>query len=255
MRPVLTLHSLNRWQAFAIHLGLSILIATAVIGLVVFVWYPQPYFTAMGGELLLRLIIGVDVVVGPIVTLVIFDPRKPRLGVDLAIVAALQFAALIYGVAVMFEARPAWNVFVKDRFEVMAANAVDEASEARAAVPFRHVPLTGPRIVAGKPPADPQESMRLSMATMAGGPDVAALPHLYVPYAQEADAVARAARPLQALSRQGQANAEAVGVFVAKRGAGRELGYLPVRARNKDFAAVVDRKTGEVVGYLPLNPW
>jgi len=252
---VLTLQSINRWQAFVIHLGLSILIATAVIGLVVFLWYPQPYFTAMGGDLLLRLIIGVDVVVGPIVTLIIFDPRKPRLKVDLAIVAALQFAALVYGVLVMFEARPAWNVFVKDRFEVMAANAVDDDARERAPEAYRALPVTGPVIVAGRVPADPKESMALSLATMAGGPDVAARPNLYVPLAQEAQAVARAARPLQALSRQGRANAELVSDFVAQRGAGRDLGYVPVRARNRDFSAVVDRNTGEVVGYLALNPW
>lgn len=252
---MLTLHSINRWQAFAIHLGLSILIATAVVGLVVYVWYPQPYFTAMGGDLLLRLIIGVDVVVGPIVTLIIYDPRKPRLKVDLAIVAALQLAALVYGVLVMFEARPAWNVFVKDRFEITAANAVDEGARQRAPEAYRVLPVTGPVSVAGVAPSDPQQRMELSLATMAGGPDVAARPNLYVPLAQEAQAVARAARPLQALSRQGQANADAVSRFVAQRGAGRDLGYVPVRARNKDFAAVVDRKTGEVVGYLPLNPW
>ena len=130
--PVLTLQSLNRWQAFLIHLGLSVAIAGAVIGLVVFVWYPPPYFGAMGGEILLRLIIGVDVILGPVITLIIFDPRKPRLAMDLAIIGALQLAALLYGVFVMFEARPAWNVFVKDRFEVTAANAVDDASRQRA---------------------------------------------------------------------------------------------------------------------------
>ena len=252
---MLTLHSLNRWQAFLIHLGLSIAIAAVVVALVVLVWYPPPYFTAMGGALLLRLIIGVDVVVGPIITLIIFDPRKPRLRTDLAIVAALQLTALVYGVLVMFEARPAWTVFVKDRFEVTAANAIDAESQARAAESFHRASLTGPRLVAGIPPTDRDEALRLSLAAMAGGPDVAAQPHLFVPYAQEAAAVARAARPLQALARQGRANAEAIGAFLAERGVGRDLGYVPVRARNKDFAAVVERPTGEVVGYLPLNPW
>ncbi len=250
-----TVRSLSRWQAFVIHLALSIVIATVVVGLVVFVWYPPPYFRAMGGGLLLRLIIGVDVVVGPIITLIIFDPRKPRLGVDLAIVATLQLAALAYGTFVMFEARPAWNVFVKDRFEVTAANAIDAASQARAAEAFRRAPLTGPRLAAGVPPSDPSQALAMSLATMAGGPDIAAQPHLFVPYEQSAPMVARAARPLQALSRQGQRQAELVNAFVAEHGAGHDLGYVPVRARNQDFTAVVDRRSGEVVGYLPLNPW
>lgn len=252
---MLTLQSLNRWQAFLIHLGLSIAIAAAVIGLVVFVWYPPPYFGAMGGEILLRLIIGVDVILGPVITLIIFDPRKPRLAMDLAIIGALQLAALLYGVFVMFEARPAWNVFVKDRFEVTAANAVDDASRQRAPADYRTLPLTGPRVVAGRAPTDPKEALDFGMSTMAGGPDVPALPHLYVPYADEAATVVRAARPLQGLSRQSRAYADIVSAFVAEHGKGRDLGYLPVRARNKDFAVVVDRRTGEVVGYLSLNPW
>ena len=58
------------------------------------------------------------------------------------------------------------------------------------------------------------------------------------------------------LSRQGKDTATAVSDFVATHGNGsRSLGYLPVRARNKDFAVVVDRKTGEIVGYLAVNPW
>lgn len=252
---MLTLHSLNRWQAFLIHLGLSVAIAAVVIALVVFVWYPPPYFGAMGGDMLLRLIIGVDVVVGPLITLVIFDPRKPRLKLDLAIIGALQLAALVYGVLVMFEARPAWNVFVKDRFEITAANAIDEASRQKARPPFDAVPLTGPALVAGRAPVDAKESAALSLTTMAGGADVAARPDLFVPLADEAATVVRAARPLQALSRQGEAYAKLVSEFVAAHGQGRELAYVPVRARNRDFAMIVDRKDGAVVGSLAVNPW
>ena len=49
----MTLHSFNRWTAFGAHLVLSALIAATVIGLVMWLWYPAPYFSAMGGETLL----------------------------------------------------------------------------------------------------------------------------------------------------------------------------------------------------------
>jgi hypothetical protein len=58
------------------------------------------------------------------------------------------------------------------------------------------------------------------------------------------------------LSRRGRDYADAVNDFVASHAKdGRSLGYLPVKARNKDFAAIVDRKTGEIVGYLDVRPW
>ena len=252
----MTLRSLNRWTAFGLHLAFSALIAATVMGLVLWLWYPTPYFTAMGGDTLLRLLIGVDVAVGPLITLIIFKPAKPGLRQDLAIVAALQVAALAYGTYVMFDARPVYNVFVKDRFETVAANSIDEASQGKASAAFRSMPMNGPRIVAAHLPKDRGEAATLMFAAVAGGPDVANLPHLYTPYEQSATEVARASRPLVSLSQKGLESAQAVNAFVSANGNGaRALGYVPVRARNRDFTVVVDRNTGEIIGYLAVNPW
>jgi hypothetical protein len=250
----MTLQSLNRWTAFGLHLAISALIAASLIALVVLLWYPPPYFGAMGGENLLRLLIGVDVVLGPLITLIIFDRAKPRLKYDLATIVALQLVALAYGGYVMFEARPVYNVFVKDRFETVAANALDQSSVAKAPPQFRELPVAGPRVVAAKLPTDADERLAMSLVAMGGGPDAAALPHLYVPYADEAKDAAQASRSLVGLARRSEDSSHAVNDFIAAHG-GRSLGYLPARARNRDFAVVVDRKTGEVVGYLSIYPW
>src|SRR4029079_10624368 len=126
--PRVNLRSLTRWKAFGLHLAISALVAGVVVALVVVLWYPPPFFAAMGGAVLLRLLIGVDVVLGPLITLVVFNPAKPRLKYDIATIVVLQVCALAYGGYVMFEARPVYNVFVKDRFETIAANAIDQAS-------------------------------------------------------------------------------------------------------------------------------
>ncbi|MEO6565845.1 MAG: pilus assembly protein, partial [Casimicrobiaceae bacterium] len=82
----MNLNSFTRWQASGLHLVLSVLIAATLVVLVLALWYPAPYFAAMGGATLLRLLIGVDVILGPLITLIIFDTRKPRLKWDLAAV-------------------------------------------------------------------------------------------------------------------------------------------------------------------------
>jgi len=254
--PAFTLQSLTRWKAFGLHLAISALIAGTVVALVVVLWYPSPYFAAMGGEVLLRLLIGVDVVIGPLITLIIFDARKPRLKYDLATIAVLQVAALAYGGYVMFDARPVYNVFVGDRFHTVPANSIDQDSLARSAPGFSPLPLDGPRVVGARKPANAEESTQIAMASMVGGPDIPHLPHLYVPYASVAAEAARAAKPLVRLAQKGKEPAEQVADFVSVNGrAGRGLGFVPVKARNRDFAAVVDRKTGEIVGYLPVDPW
>ena len=102
---MIALASLNRWTAAAIHLGISALIAITVVAVMLALWYPQPYFDAMGGTGLLKILVGVDVAIGPLLTLIIFDRRKKSLRFDLSVIAFLQIAALVYGVYIM---RP-WN--------------------------------------------------------------------------------------------------------------------------------------------------
>lgn len=251
----MTLQSLTRWKAFGLHLAISAFIAAAVVALVVALWYPSPYFVAMGGETLLRLLIGVDVVLGPLITLIIFDTKKPRLKYDLATIAVLQLAALGYGSYVMFEARPVYNVFFAGQFQTVPANSIDSASLARATSEYRPLSLTGPRVVGARFPTDPLEIANIAMAAAGGGPDLPDLPHLYVPYAQLAASAAKASRPLVTLAQRNKESAEQVNDFVAANGRGeRSLGFVPVKARNQDFVAVVDRKTGEIVGYLPIRP-
>ena len=102
------LASLNRWKAALIHLGISAAIGVGVVALMLFVWYSRPYFTAMGGDTLILLLIGVDVVIGPLITLTIFDPKKKGLRFDLSVIAAVQLAALAYGAQGCFDETVAW---------------------------------------------------------------------------------------------------------------------------------------------------
>lgn len=252
----MTLAALNRWQASALHLALSAAIAVLVVTLMLLLWYPQQYFTAMGGDTLILILIGVDVVVGPLITLIIFDPKKKGLRFDLAVIATLQLAALAYGVSVMFAARPAYNAFVVDRFEVIAANAVDAESLAKAGAEYRTLPLTGPKIIAVRQPDDAKRLADIVLSAMDGGPDLANLPELYVPYAQFRQDAAKKARPLADLAKRQPQEAAVIRAFVAASGRAEDaMGFLPMKARNQDMAVIVDNKSGEFVGILPVHPW
>jgi len=55
----------NRWQAFLIHLGISTVIFLILLYFIVFHWYPHPFFAKGGGWQGVRLITGVDLVLGP----------------------------------------------------------------------------------------------------------------------------------------------------------------------------------------------
>ena len=55
-----------------------------------------------------------------------------------------QLAALVYGMSIVYLARPAFIVFVKDRFEVITAIELSAENLAEAKYPeFRGIPVTG----------------------------------------------------------------------------------------------------------------
>ena len=106
----------------AVHLLVSALVAAAVAALVLWVWYPAPYDLLSGGRHLFFILIGVDVVCGPLLTWILFNPAKSRRErwVDVSLVVLIQLAALAYGVHTVYEARPLYLVHERDRFRAIA---------------------------------------------------------------------------------------------------------------------------------------
>jgi hypothetical protein len=251
----MTLDRYTRWQAAPIHLGISAAIATVVFSSMLLLWYPRPYFYAAGGRTLLLLLIGVDVIIGPLLTLIVFDPRKKRLVVDLAVIATLQLGALAYGAWVMFNARPVYVAFAGDRFELVEASAIDPDDQALAKSRFRSLPMTGPQIVGTRLPADPEELDRLGRVAMLGG-SVGAFPQHFVPYAAVTHDVLARAKPLSRLRQGNPENAAAIDAWVSASGRPEaSLRYVPLQARHGDMTVIVDAASGEVRGVLAVDPW
>jgi len=245
----------TRWVAAPIHLGLSALVATLVFAVVYFVWYPGALFEAAGGRALFLLIACVDVTIGPLITLIIFVPGKKGLNFDLAVIAVLQFSALCYGAYVLYESRPVWIVFVKDRYELVRANQVLEAERAKAKPPYDELSLTGPRLVGARMPTDPDEQLRIALSA-ARGQDVQTYPQYLIPY-DDVRAQARAkARALPQLRVLNPKSSLLIDRMPDKLGhPADELGFLPLRAGRVDLTVVIDRRNGDVLGTYALRPW
>ena len=78
---------MNRFTAALVHLSLSALVAAAAFTIIYFLWFPGALFGAAGGLKLFALIVGVDVALGPLLTLVVFVPGKKGLKFDLTVIA------------------------------------------------------------------------------------------------------------------------------------------------------------------------
>jgi hypothetical protein len=246
----------HRVRAGLIHLALSAAIAAVVFLPIYFFWYPDVLFEKAGGRHLFLLIVGVDVVIGPLITFVIFVPKKKGLMFDLAVIAVLQSAALAYGVYVLFESRPAYIVFVKDRYDLVRANQFPEGELVKShAKGYDNLPLGGPKLVGARLPQDPDEKLRIMTAAIAGL-DLPVFPQHYVPYDEVRAEVRSAALPLETLRKRNPGREAEVNALLARLGRKEdEVRFLPLRAGKVDLAAFVDAKTGDILKITPLDPW
>ena len=247
---------MSRFKAAGIHLLLSVLIASVAVCVMVFVWYPPPLFTLLGGLGLLLLITGCDVIIGPLLTLVVFKSGKKSLKFDLSVIALLQISALMYGVYVMAIARPAYVVFVKDRFELVSIADVDPAEWGKAKEPrFQVAPWTGPEFIGAVMPEDRDEKEKVLFLAVSGV-DLQQLPRYYVGYERVAPEAAKAAQPLKELRRLNAGKQAIIDSEIARLGLKEEqIGFLPVNHRRGAVTALVQRESGKVLEFVELNPW
>jgi hypothetical protein len=239
----------TRWQAAGIHVSVSAAIGALALILMLLVWYPGELFRIAGGSTLIVILVGVDVVLGPLLTLVVFDPAKRLLKLDLALIASVQLAALVYGTWVMFEARPAYLVFVVDRIDVVTAVAADPAARAAARRDeFRGLNLGRPMLAAAPMPTDPDERNQV-VAAAAGGVDLLLTPRYWVPYAEAKDQVLARARSLDDIRKVDPAtNGPALDAALAALGRPAEsLRALGVKAKDGEAVMLIDAASGQPV--------
>ena len=249
---------MNRWKACAIHLGISALVGTVVIATMLFVWYPGPFFTAMGGNDLVIILLGVDVVLGPLVTLIVFNPRKRAalLRLDLGIIGLIQAAALAYGVSIIAEVRPVYMVFTVDRFDLVAANDIKAAELARVKDPrFQSIPWGRPATIAVKSPTEPAEQMRIIQSALEGS-DLQTFPQYYTDFESLSAQALRKSKPYSVLRRRHPESLALLDKRLAELGRREEeVRFLPLKARKTDYCVLLDAKNGAVLGFLELYPW
>jgi len=110
---------ITKLKATAVHLSMSVAVFIYLAYQIYYNWYPEPYFSIDGGWQGIRLVGAVDLVLGPFITFLIFDLRKPRKEImfDLLVIVTIQIGALAYGVYTTYNQRPI-AIVVIDQFVV-----------------------------------------------------------------------------------------------------------------------------------------
>lgn len=245
---------MSRWAAAGIHLGITAGIAI-LIGVLVFrLWYPPPYFGACGADRLMLLMLAIALVLGPLLTLIVFKAGKWGMTFDLAFIACVQVLAIAYGLQVTAKSRPVFLVGAVDRFIVVTSDMITDGDLAKGSQPeFRSRSWTGARL-AGARIADEQARERLVEAAM-GGRDIQNFPEYYVPYPVVARALATRGKSIDQLRARPDAAPLVDAWLAANHRDPDRLVWLPLVARAHDLSMVLDRDSGAPLEALPIDPW
>lgn len=246
---------MSRWKASFIHLLISLVVVGSAAAYIVYFWYPPALMHMAKADRLLMLIAGVDLVVGPMLTLIIYKAGKPKLKMDLAIIALIQFSFLAYGLYTTWNSRPIFLVAVPDRFELVFANEITPERLAEAKIArFKTLSFTKPVLVGTVKPTDLKEQQAILFSAVSGHGDIQMMPKYYVEYSSVKDGLMQYAKPLddKDLSKDEQGAlmkaASAYGIDA------KNLRYLHL-ASSREFAVMLVRAdTAEIVGPVNVDP-
>jgi hypothetical protein len=177
-----------RLKAFGLHLLASATALTLVLGSLYLDWYRWPGWYLSSVLHVVGIVVMVDLVLGPTLTLIVANPGKPRreLVRDISMIVTVQLAALVYGTVTLWGGRPLYYTFSVNSLELVQASDIDAAERALAR---RQNPSLAPhwyslpRWIWAPLPKDPQEALAIVQSTvLGGGKDVVSMPRYFRPW-------------------------------------------------------------------------
>lgn len=232
----------NKLKAFAIHLGISFVIALLSVALVFFVWYPAPLHKALGVTGIFLLLLVIDVILGPVLTFVVYKKGKRTLVMDLAVIALLQVAALSYGLWTVAEGRPAWLVFGGNHFELVRKIDIDPHELTR------EPSWWGPEWVSVREPLTLNRSL-FSSNTAGSNQSLYRQPANYRALELESNRIRQRALPLSLLERSNPA--EQVEAVLSQWPTAD--GWFVLQGKEQSMVVLVNRETAKVLAVVDLR--
>jgi hypothetical protein len=231
-----------RLLCFASHLSVSFAIALCALFVVFSLWYPAPLDKALGVVSIFLLLLAIDVIVGPLLTLLVAKQGKKTLKTDLLTIGVIQFLALAYGLYTVAQGRPVWLIYDNGRFEVVQAyEAVLDSNDASSSKIF-HLGLAGP--VWGALANSVPSSIAKGDAYYRSG-------FLQAYDENVAESVGIYSLPLAVLKRFN----DPAKVDSILRAYPEANGFMPMAAKQQSLSVLIDKDVGRPIAIVDLSPW
>ena len=238
---------MTKRKAFAIHLGISFIIFLVILALIVFDWYPPPFFDTDGGWQGVRIMVGVDLVLGPLLTLIVYRAGKPGLKFDLTIIGLLQASALVWGIWTVHRERPFAAVFVEDHFSTLPHYQIQ--SHTMTTEQGRTFGKKAPYWIYSKLPSDPNVMQKLRVNALRMGRPL----YIFTEYYHTMDHAALQVMKANSIDmpkwlEKKPLEQERYKEFILQHSEHKNLIFLPWQARQKHVVIALDSENGNYIG-------
>ena len=233
---------MSRFKAASIHLAISVFIFSLFLALVFFVWYAFPFNHAQGIGRIVYIMAGVDVILGPLLTLILFKSGKKGMVFDLIVVAAVQIAALGYGSYVIYSERPVYAVLGHNIAEVVVRSEINQGE-----VP-ENIAKIGvfdrPQFVFQERSKQPElDEFVYIMQSKKGDPErLAANAKSYLEYSRNADQILLNTKKIE--------SSDDDDIETKAKLKGYNYHYAIMRGKLKEILILIDPQDASVSGYL-----
>lgn len=241
----------NKFKAFFIHFLLSAVAVSLIFLAVVLIWFPSPFLGLTNFKDIATIIISVDLILGPLLTFVAFNPKKKSLKKDLAFILSIQIIALSYGIYTLFLTHPVYIAYHGNAFSMVTAK---QASPEKAKYKQLKVSkLSKPTLVYMETNKEIRD--KLFAETMNEGRDIEAHAEYYKPYENHIDTILE--NSLDTVKLFGKENQTPSTKHFLKQYDTRKdkYAYLPLIGTSRNAIIVLDKKTADVVTTIDIDPW
>lgn len=226
------------------------MIALLAVVMVFYVWYPSPLAKANDVSHIFLMMLAIDIIVGPLLTLLVYKEGKKTLKSDLSVIILIQVSAFLYGFYTIAQGRPAWLVFYHDRFDQVTVVEISQKNHEKFKYEYKNAPMLGPKFVAVKF-SNNSETRKKDTLLELSGTTLAMRPERYLPLMDIKDQIREKALNLELL-RDFNSPLEIDKILKKYPTA---TAWFPLKTNTNDMVVLINTKKAEIVKIVDLRPW
>ncbi len=241
----------EKLKAFTIHFLLSLFVISLCFTLVRFIWYPGPFLKMQGGLHIIIIIICVDLIIGPLLTSVIYKKGKKGLLFDLIFIACIQITALLYGLNTLYQERPLYIAFNVDRFNLVSSSDIDWATLNNNT--FNIGLFEQAKLVYVELPQSSELRAQISIEAFSGGKDFYLRPEYYKNYETHIKKIASSTYQLS-IDNVTEHYPDIQNTLKTEQFS-QLYSIFPIQGKKQDILVVLNKNNGTISYFINKHPW